>query len=326
VKSDQSKTTIKMTSSGRSFALVLSVKEAVLGYGGDTVLENINFDLYRGDKAALLGRNGSGKTTLLRALIGELAPITGEINIGSKVEVAYFDQELENLNGELTVLESAWQLDPNVEAGVIRSYLGRFGFTGEEQLNKVSSLSGGEKTKLSLALLLYHPANFIILDEPTNHLDIDSREALEEALLKYDGSCLIVSHDRYFLDRIANRILHIADGRLRTFNGNYSYFKEKSSEMAPVKVKKESGSKSGFYEFKEKSKRAARHERAIKTTREKIETLEKELLQLEDNLNFEISKSDWEKLNDAAGEKKKLEEEILALYEKISELERKPLD
>ncbi len=320
VKSDDSKTSIRMTSSGRSFAHVLSVVGADFGYGDNTVLQNIKFDLYRGDKVALIGRNGSGKTTLLKALTGELAPIRGEIKMGSKVDVAYFDQELENLNGELTVLQSIWELEPMAESGAMRSYLARFGFTGDEPHNKVSSLSGGEKTKLSLALLLFHPANFIILDEPTNHLDLDSREALEEALLKYDGSCLIVSHDRYFLDKVATKVLHINDGRLRIYDGNYSFYKEKAALQIPSLRKKTSGDKSDYLEFKEKSKRAARLEREIKNTRETIGSLEKELLRLEDDITSKISKTDWEKLNEAAGKKRKLEEEILALYDKLEEL------
>lgn len=326
VKSDGSKTSITMTSSGRSFAHVLSVANADFGYGDSTVLKDIKFDLYRGDKVALIGRNGSGKTTLLKALTGELAPIRGEIKIGSKVDVAYFDQELENLNGELTVLQSIWELDPTVESGAMRSYLARFGFSGDEPLNKVSSLSGGEKTKLSLALLLYHPANFIIFDEPTNHLDLDSREALEEALLKYDGSCLIVSHDRYFLDKIATKVLHIDSGQMRLYDGNYSFFKEKSAQLAPSVKRRDSGTKSDYFEFKEKSKRAARRLREIKNTRDKISSLEKELFNTEYDLTNNIPKTDWEKLNRAAENKQKLEEEILALYHKIEELERTEID
>ncbi len=246
--------------------------------------------------------------------------------MGSKVDVAYFDQELDNLNGDLTVLQSIWELEPMAESGAMRSYLARFGFTGEESLNKVSSLSGGEKTKLSLALLLYHPANFIILDEPTNHLDLDSREALEEALLKYDGTCLIVSHDRYFLDKIATRVLHIDGGQLRIYDGNYSYFKEKSAQSIPSVKKRESAAKTDYYEFKEKSKRAARHQRDIKNTRDKITFLEEELLKTENDLTNNIPKTDWEKLNQAAEIKQNLEEAILALYNKIEELEGTDLD
>lgn len=326
VRSEQSKTSIKMASSGRSFAHVLSVSDATLGYGDKFVLQEINVDLYRGDRVALIGRNGSGKSTLLKALIGELAPVSGEIKIGSKVDFAYFDQELENLNSDLTVLESAWQLDPMVESGVVRSYLSRFGFTGDETLNKVSSLSGGEKTKLSLALLLYHPANFLILDEPTNHLDIDSREALEKALLEYDGSCLIVSHDRYFLDKIANRVLHIENSGLVSYDGNYSYFKEKRPKLPQASKVKDTRAKSSYYEFKEKSKRIARHQRAIKSTKEKLKALEKGLEQIEKELNSNIPKTDWEKLNKAAETKKRLEEEIIEVIDRIEELEGTEID
>jgi ATP-binding cassette subfamily F protein 3 len=213
-----------------------------------------------------------------------------------------------------------------VESGVIRSYLARFGFSGDEPLNKVASLSGGEKTKLSLALLLYHPANFLILDEPTNHLDIDSREALEKAILEYDGTCLIVSHDRYFLDHIANRVLHIENGLLYLYEGNYSYFKEKRMQMAPTAKKKEASSRSSYYEFREKSKRQARHQRELKTAGEKLKNLEMELEKVEQDLNLNIPKTDWEKLHQAANTKKQLEEEIIVLIDRIEELEGTEID
>lgn len=326
VRPDNSKTAIQLTSSGRSFAHVLSVSDASLGYGSNVVIENITVDLYRGDKVALLGRNGSGKSTFIKALTGELGPMSGEIKIGAKVDPAYFDQELENLNEDLTVLESAWRLDPMVESGVVRSYLARFGFTGDETLSKVSSLSGGEKTKLSLALLLYHPANFLILDEPTNHLDIDSREALERALLEYDGTCLIVSHDRYFLNQIANRVLHIENGFMDIYEGNYSYFKEKRAQSAPATKKKKAPSKNSYIEFKKKSKRIARHQKEIRNARERLNSLERELELVEHNLNSNIPKTDWEKLNEAAKLKKQLEESIVSMIETIEKLEATEID
>jgi ATP-binding cassette subfamily F protein 3 len=317
---------IPVRSSGRSFAHVLSVEDVSLGYGETAVIEDACFDIYRSDKVGLIGRNGSGKTTVLRALIGELAPMRGEIKLGANVDVAYFDQELVDLNPGATVLDNVWEMDPTAEIGKMRSFLARFGFSGEDCFKLVSSLSGGEKTKLSLARLLYHPTNFLIFDEPTNHLDLDSREVLEKALKDFDGSCLIVSHDRYFLDQVVDRIFYLNEGNLRVFGGDYSYFQEKmAAEGAPVKVK-DGVSKEAYLMFKEKSKRLARHIKQIRSTKKKIANLEKELGKLEEDIRHNIPKNNWEKLHEASHHKQKLEEEILDLYAALEKLEEIKLD
>lgn len=325
-KADRGGATISMATSGRSFAHVVSVDNVTLAYADNIIIEQAGFDLFRGDKAALIGRNGSGKTTILKALTGELGVTAGEVRIGNNVEIAYFDQELENLNMELTVLESAWQLEPQAEAGKIRSYLARFGFSGDESLSKVSSLSGGEKTKLSLALLLYHPANFIIMDEPTNHLDLESREALEKALLEYQGTFLIVSHDRYFLNKVANKILHIDNGGLKAYDGNYADFKQKTAGSVPAVSKKPAGSKKAYLAFKEKSKRKSKHVKEIKSAKSELSELEKELIKIEAQINSEIPKTDWEKLNEASENKSTTEKKILQLIARLEELEGTKLD
>jgi ATP-binding cassette subfamily F protein 3 len=314
-------TNIQMRSSGRSFAHVLSVDNVTLGYGAAPVVEAVSFDIYRGDKVGLIGRNGSGKTTLLKALIGELAPFEGEIKLGANVDVAYFDQELADLNPQSTVLDSLWETDPTAEMGTIRSFLARFGFTGDECLKLVASLSGGEKTKLSLARLLYYPANFLIFDEPTNHLDLESREALEQALKEYDGSCLIVTHDRYFLNQVVQRIFHLDGGRLTVFEGDYSYFREKTAPAATPVKEKDPRQKEAYLAFKERSKRQARRKKELRSTREKIDALEKELQQLEEAIRSRIPKTDWEKLHQASQRKQQLEDEILTLYAQLEKLE-----
>ncbi len=317
---------VPVQSSGRSFAHVLSVEGVSLGYTQSTIVKEASFDIYRGDRVGLIGRNGSGKTTILKALIGELAPMCGEIKLGANVDVAYFDQELADLNSEANVLDTVWEMDPSAEIGKMRSFLARFGFTGEDSFKLVASLSGGEKTKLSLARLLYHPANFLIFDEPTNHLDLDSREALEDALKDYDGSCLIVTHDRYFLDQVVDRIFYLNDGRLKVYDGNYTYFREKTAEpVAPVKAK-DGASKEAYLMFKEKSKRLARHKKKIQSTKSKITDLEKELEQLEEDIRHTIPKSDWEKLHEASRRKHELEEQILSLYATLENMERTTLD
>jgi len=318
--------TIKMASSGRSFNHVLAFEECTLGYNAVPVVEEVSFDLYRGDKVGLIGRNGSGKSTILKALIGEIEPIDGGLKLGSNVDVAYFDQELSDLDLEATVVDNLWELDPSADVNKIKSFLGRFGFSGEASAKVVSALSGGEKTKLCLARLLYRPANFIILDEPTNHLDIDAREALETALLEYEGTCLIVSHDRYFLDRVVNRVVHINNGRVKSYPGNYSYFREKTTaaEPTPVRIKdtRVSQSKSDYFAFKEQSKQKTKQKRAVQSTRSKIADFEKELAQIEEGISHGIPRHDWEKLQAAAERKKVVENELLDLIVTLEQLER----
>ncbi len=317
---------IKVQSSGRSYAHVLSMSDVTVAYGSEPVVEAVNFDLYRGDKIGLIGRNGSGKSSLLKTLIGELAPASGDIQLGNNVSVAYFDQDLSDLNDNATVLDNIWQVDPTAEPGPLRAFLARFGFTGEDCFKMVKALSGGEKTKVCLARLLYHPANLVILDEPTNHLDMQAREALEAALLEYDGSCLIVSHDRYFLDRVVTKVAHIDGTDLSIYDGNYTSFTKTREANQPRPEKKVKSGKSDFVEFKEKSKARARHRKAIESTREKITATEAELAMVEDDLAKTDRTDDWEHLQELAVSKKRLEEEVLELYAKLEELEAVELD
>ena len=319
---------IRMNSSGRSYAHVLSVHDVTIGYATDAVAADIDFDLYRTDKVGLIGRNGSGKTTLLKSLVGELAPLTGDIRLGNAVDVAYFDQELSELDPQMTVLDTVWEVDPTAEMGAIRSFLARFGFSGDDVLKVVAALSGGEKTKLALAKLLYHPANFIIMDEPTNHLDMDSRESLEEALINYSGTCLIVSHDRYFLDRVVNRVMHL-DGRTVTvYDGNYSYFREKTSDEVVKEEPKvtSSTSKASYEAFKEQSRRRSRHQKRLAATREEIANAEAELRELEKDIATRIPRHDWQRLDEASRHKRDLEDHLLELYATLEELQETDVD
>jgi ATP-binding cassette subfamily F protein 3 len=328
-RADTSGPAIRVQSSGRSYAHVLSVDDVALGYGDALVLESVSFEMYRGERVGLIGRNGSGKSTLLKALIGELEPMNGIIRLGNNVEVAYFDQELSDLDEAATVLDNIWLVDPGAEVGPMRSYLGRFGFTGEDALKAVAALSGGEKTKLCLARLLYHPANFVILDEPTNHLDIYAREALEAALLEYEGSCLIVSHDRFFLDRVVNKVVHIKDGKARVYDGNYSYFVEKTatveSSVAP-RTKESRNVKEDVSDFKLQSRRKSKLKKEVLTTKSRIAGLEKELETLDEGINGGIPTFDWERLHAASERKREVENELLTLYDTAEDLEKELLD
>ncbi len=314
-----------MKTSGRSFNHVLTFEGVSLGYDGTPLLSDVSFELYRGDKIGVIGRNGAGKSTLLRALVGELEPMSGHLKLGSQVDVAYFDQELGDLNLQATVIDNLWECDPLAYAEVMRSFLARFGFTGEDPFKLVSSLSGGEKTKLALARLLYHPSNFIIFDEPTNHLDIDARETLEDALREFEGSCLIVSHDRYFLDRVCDKILNIQDGKAKLYLGNYTYFKDKISQpaqpMVAPKPKSES-TKNEYIASKEKAKLDKKRKTELQQAKNNLEKLEDQLKQVEYDLLNTVPKDDWTKLEATAKQKQKLENEILNLYEEIEQMEQ----
>jgi ATP-binding cassette subfamily F protein 3 len=193
-------------------------------YAGREVLKGVSCTVYRSEKVGLMGPNGAGKSTFLRLLMGQETPDEGTLRLGRNVSVAYYDQELRDLNPDATVLDEAWQIEPWKSVGEMRSYLSRFLFRGEEVYQVISSLSGGEKSRVALAKLMLTQANLLILDEPTNHLDIPAREALETALNAYPGSVLLVSHDRYFLDRIISRLLYLRDGVCEAYPGNYSEY------------------------------------------------------------------------------------------------------
>jgi len=325
-RSDDRGPTINVALSGRSYNHVLAVDDVTFGYGDTPVVEKVGFDIYRGDKIGLIGPNGSGKSTILKTLIGEIAPVSGAVKLGNKVDVGYFDQELSDLNTNTTMLDNIWEVDTMAEGGAMRSFLARFGFTGEDVFKLVASLSGGEKTKLCLARLLYHPANFIILDEPTNHLDINAREALENALVEFDGCCLIVSHDRYFLDRVVGKIFHIDDGRVNLYDGNYSFFLEKTAPVETVVKVKNDDQKQAYLDFKEQSRRRARHKKNIEHTRDKIAELEKQLHRVEEDINNNIPADDWEQVQKAHEQKKQLENNILDLYARLEKLEAEEID
>ncbi len=314
---------IRVESSGRSFNHVLAVENLSLGYNGFPVVQDVQFDLFRGDKVGLIGRNGSGKSTILKALLGEIAPLEGSLRLGTNVDVAYFDQELSDLNLSATVVDNLWELDPTADVNKIKTFLARFGFSGEASLKATAALSGGEKTKLCLARLLYYPANLIIMDEPTNHLDIDAREALEEALREYDGTLLIVSHDRYFLDAVINRVLHIDRGRVRSYNGNYSYFREKSTPT-PVQQSaksKEASGKQSYLELKEQSRKKTKQKRELQSLRSRIADHEKELERLEADISANIPRHDWEALQRASDRKQEVENLLIDEMAQLEQME-----
>jgi ATP-binding cassette subfamily F protein 3 len=214
---------------------VLAVSHLVIGYGRHPLTSEISVLVRRGDRLGIIGANASGKTSFLKTVMGKIEPISGGFTWGANVLPGYFDQDLSGLNPSSTVFEELSRIAPGATAGELRSYLAMFLFTGDEVSKQVSVLSGGEQSRLALARLIYGSANVLVLDEPTNHLDIPSREALEQALGEYPGTIIVVSHDRYFLDRIATEILHFEDHKVTHHRGSYSEYYAIRHHLEPAR-------------------------------------------------------------------------------------------
>jgi ATP-binding cassette subfamily F protein 3 len=324
--SDGRAATLRIQSSGRSYLRILKVRDLAKSFTGRRIFSNISFEILRGDRVGLIGPNGSGKSTLVRIITGELEPDAGEVRVGGNVTPAYFDQELSILDSEDTVLDSVWEEKPQAEAGELRSYLGRYLFSGDEVFKSVSALSGGEKSRLALAKILLLPANFLILDEPTNHLDIPSCERLEEALSEYDGATLIISHDRFFLDKTVTKILSLENGSLRVFSGNYSEFaaamaaEKQAAEFALLDERKELEKKARLNEWEErKEKRRVRKQ--IERLETEIYRTETELKETEIMLQDEDVQSDWERLTALQESRTRLQKKLDDLLWKYDEFD-----
>lgn len=213
---------------------VLRVRDINIYFGVDNerkpLLKNISFQLGRGEKVALIGPNGIGKSTLIKTLIDDYKPDSGVITWGNGVTIGYYDQEQSTLHPNNTILDEVWNMFPHIEEARIRTVLGNFLFTGEDVFKKISSLSGGEKARVALSKLMLQEANVLIIDEPTNHLDLFSKEVLESALMNYEGTLFFISHDRYFLNKLANKMLELTSTGTIVYNGNYDDYVENKSQ------------------------------------------------------------------------------------------------
>ncbi|WP_018395467.1 ABC-F family ATP-binding cassette domain-containing protein [Bacillus sp. 37MA] len=212
---------------------VLKIDSVSIGYDEQTIVSDLSFDVFRGESIALVGPNGAGKSTLLKSITRALPLLAGEIRQGAGVEIGYYDQEQSHLNRSKTVLAELWDEYPGTQEKDIRTILGTFLFSGDDVLKPVAALSGGEKARLALAKLTMQKANLLILDEPTNHLDLDSKEVLENALIDYPGTLLFVSHDRYFINRIATQVVELDKTKtgVTVYLGDYDYYVEKKNEQ-----------------------------------------------------------------------------------------------
>ncbi|REB10952.1 ABC transporter ATP-binding protein [Sporosarcina sp. BI001-red] len=270
---------------------VLAVEKAAVGYNGNPVSTNIDMRVYKQDRIAILGPNGVGKSTLLKTIVRQQELLEGEIRYGTNVQFGYYDQNQATLIGSGTVLQEIWDDWPLMNEKDIRSLLGRFLFTGDDVGKPVQSLSGGEKARLSLAKLMLEKSNTLVLDEPTNHLDLDSKEVLENALDDFPGTILFVSHDRYFINRIATKVFDLSDNGAVEYLGDYDYFVEKKTEQAELLAEslaaKQSTTvtKSRPQEVdKERQKVERRLKRAIEHSELKMAELDEQIASLQNEL------------------------------------------
>lgn len=314
---------------------VLRVDDLSVAYDeASPLFRNVSFDLRRGETVALIGPNGIGKSTMLKCLTGSLRPVSGQIQWGTKVQIGYYDQEQTGLNPNNTVLEELWSAYPGMEEARIRTVLGNFLFSGDDVLKKISSLSGGEKARVSLSKLMLKEANMLILDEPTNHLDLFAKEVLEAALMDYEGTLLFISHDRYFLNKMAERIVELHPGGTEHYLGNYDDYIEKKQELEDiareaeeaalssskrsVKPDQESTEKSGAASF-EADKQAKREERNRQRKQEALEQeiakLETEITELEAQMALPEVYQDYMKLQELQGDAEARKIQLAKAYE-----------
>lgn len=284
---------------------ILQVENLSKSFGSRSLFSELSFPLYKGNILGIVGGNGTGKTTLMSILARELSPDEGRLRYGAGVDMGYYKQHQEDLNSSLDMVTYINQRFSSYNHGEIRSLLARFLFTGEEVFKSINSLSGGEKARLSLLLLMLEERNLLLLDEPTNHLDIYSKETLEEALLHYDGTVILISHDRYFLNRVCSHLLLLEEGEHEYFVGNYKAYEEYKSKLIP--------------EEKKKSPPRKRKPQKQKIKQEQNKIID-EILELEEKLRkIELAFCDVNLYNDSK-EVQRLSIERDALQEKIDHL------
>ena len=226
------KVRINFTSERPSGKEVLIAKDLTIGYPDKVMVSDIDFQVNKNDRVAIIGPNGIGKSTLLKTIMKKLEPKGGSIKYGASLDIGYYDQELQSLDPSKTVLDTIWDRHKTMPEKDVRSILASFLFTAEDIDKTVGQLSGGQKARLTLTVLSLEKDNFLLMDEPTNHLDIEAKEVLEEALDNYDGTLLFVSHDRYFINELANKIISVRDGHAKIYNGNYSYYLDENAKQA----------------------------------------------------------------------------------------------
>lgn len=318
------KVRINFTSERPSGKEVLIAKDLTIGYPDKVMVSDIDFQVNKNDRVAIIGPNGIGKSTLLKTIMKKLEPKGGSIKYGASLDIGYYDQELQSLDPSKTVLNTIWDRHKTMPEKDVRSILASFLFTAEDIDKTVGQLSGGQKARLTLTVLSLEKDNFLLMDEPTNHLDIEAKEVLEEALDNYDGTLLFVSHDRYFINELANKIISVRDGHAKIYNGNYSYYLDEKAKQAAAAQETETQKteaettpaasqnkgKLSYQEQKARDSQKRKLERAVSDAEAKIEKLEAEEKEIQNEMaNPDIAAS-FEKLGP-------LQEKLSAVQEQL---------
>ena len=318
----KNKVRIHFSSERPSGKEVLIANNLSIGYPDKTMVEDINFQVNKNDRVAIIGPNGIGKSTLLKTVVDKLKPKDGSIKLGASLDVGYYDQELQTLDPSKTVLDTIWDRHKTMPEKDVRSILASFLFTAKDIDKTVGQLSGGQKARLTLTVLSLEHDNFLLMDEPTNHLDIEAKEVLEAALNKYDGTLLFVSHDRYFINELANKIISVRDGHAKIYEGNYSYYLAEREKEKAVQIQvatplqettiSESKNKLSYQEQKARDSQKRKLERAVKDAETLIENLENQENEIQTEMsNPEIAAS-FEKLGP-------LQEQLTEIQNKLEE-------
>lgn len=327
-KKDDKAANIEFNIKEQSGRDVLMIENLKVGYDGKQVGNAYNFSVYKGDRIAIVGRNGIGKSTLIKTIAKKQNAIGGSVHYGSKVSLGYYDQKQAEFESSKTILNELWDEYPLMKEAEVRTVLGRFLFRGDSVLKIVRDLSGGEKARLQLAKLMLEKNNLLVLDEPTNHLDITSKQVLEDALENYEGTIVFVSHDRYFINKIANKVLDITGDDYSIYLGNYDYYLEKrEQELIAKKLKEEKTDEvqekvaNHYVLGKEEKKRIRKLERTREELLEKIESLEEKVSLVNNELTKEEVYTDAIKVQEYNEELRSLNQEIEDLNNTWLEIE-----
>lgn len=327
-KKDDKAANIEFNIKEQSGRDVLMIENLKVGYDGKQVGNAYNFSVYKGDRIAIVGRNGIGKSTLIKTIAKKQNAISGSVHYGSKVSLGYYDQKQAEFESSKTILNELWDEYPLMKEAEVRTVLGRFLFRGDSVLKIVRDLSGGEKARLQLAKLMLEKNNLLVLDEPTNHLDITSKQVLEDALENYEGTIVFVSHDRYFINKIANKVLDITEDDYSIYLGNYDYYLEKrEQELIAKKLKEEKTEEvqekvvNDYVLGKEEKKRIRKLERTREELLEKIESLEEKVSLVNNELTKEEVYTDAIKVQEYNEELRSLNQEIEDLNNTWLEIE-----
>ncbi len=300
---------------------VLQVENLAKSFGDVDIFKDINFNIYKGERVGLIGPNGVGKSTLFKIILEKIQDYKGKAILGHHVQTGYFDQEMSDLSMDKTIIDEIWDDNPTLTHTEIRTILSQFMFIGDDVFKEISDLSGGEKGRLSILKLILSKSNFLLMDEPTNHLDIDSKEILEEAILDYEGTLFVISHDRYFLNRIVDKIFLMTEDGIEEFLGNYDYYVEKINEekldlnQGPEKTRTQIQNEKRKERDRLNEQRELKKE--IKNLEEDIEELEKKIQIIDLELSETETYEDQDKVMQLSQNRDKIDTKLNKLYEKL---------